>query len=448
MKINTYIALAASIAMVLSQSADAAGLFTNGVPQAGGAQYPSTVPLTGNELLPADTQLPSGLNPASESISTNQIVAFAGGVPAKLNALIGGDATSNLFQRGTTGASQTTTVAYGGPDRWVYWSGLNTAMTVSRDSTAGDVPAGYQYAFKMARTSGQTGVVQVCMAQEIESIASYAFQGQVTELDFHAATGANYSPASANVTAYIISGTGQDEGTTKLAWGLNAGGGGSSGWTGQANATAAVIGLGGTSKIGRYAAIGTVPAGATELAVALCFTPVGTAGTNDYVAFSGIQLVRNPAIAALASTTTGVSCASAQCSSFQRRPEELESSLQQRYTYSIGEVGSASHPVLQITGASGTTTNCVAFVPFPVTMRAAPTYANALSATTFKLLPITGTATVLSTPFSAYFDSTSGNSVNGGSLTFTSSTVTQTAGWGCAIEGIGGTGQLLFSAEL
>src|SRR5580692_1144988 len=31
------------------------------------------------------------------------------------NILIGGDATTNLFQRGTTGSSVTTTLTYGGP---------------------------------------------------------------------------------------------------------------------------------------------------------------------------------------------------------------------------------------------------------------------------------------------------------------------------------------------
>jgi hypothetical protein len=52
------------------------------------------------------------------------------------NALIGGDATTNLWQRATTGSSVTTTITYGGPDRWAYWSGTSTAMTVSRSSTA------------------------------------------------------------------------------------------------------------------------------------------------------------------------------------------------------------------------------------------------------------------------------------------------------------------------
>src|ERR1700685_2854114 len=151
------------------------------------------------------------------------------------NWLIGGDATTNLFQRGTTGSSVTTTITYGGPDRWAYWSGTSTAMTVSQDTTAAELRPGYKAAFKMARTSGQTGVVQMCMMQEVESVNSYGFQGSTAEVDFEAITGANFSAASGNMTVYYITGTGTDQGVSTAAFNLNAGGGGSSLWTGAVN---------------------------------------------------------------------------------------------------------------------------------------------------------------------------------------------------------------------
>lgn len=47
------------------------GILTNGLAVA-------TVPLTGIELLPADTQLTAGALPESESVSTAQLAAFAG----------------------------------------------------------------------------------------------------------------------------------------------------------------------------------------------------------------------------------------------------------------------------------------------------------------------------------------------------------------------------------
>lgn len=395
-------------------SGRAAGVFTNGVCVAGSTgPQPScnnsnTLPLTGVEQLPADTELPGGQSPQSEAITTGQLAGYAGSLPTKTNVLIGGDATSNLFQRATTGSSVTTTVTYGGPDRWAYWSGLNTAMTLSRDSTAGDLTPGYQYAFKLARTAAQTGVVQVCMAQEIESANSYQFAGATAELDFHAFTGANFSGNAANMTAYIITGTGTDEGMQKLAFGLNAGGGGSTAWTGQANATAAVVNLGAVSTLGRYAAVAAIPTGTTEIGVALCWTPVGTAGTNDYLAFSGVQLTRNGSLVGNASTTAGYVCAAntsstsvpIQCSSFDRsRQAAMEASLQYRYFYQVNEGAATTVRAM----CSATTANTTAACPiaFPVVMRIAPTLTAtagfALETTTVQTALNNNTALALST---------------------------------------------------
>lgn len=437
----------AALLGLLAGPALAAGFFTNGVPPAGGSQYPSTIPLTGNETIPADTNLTQGLNPASEAVSTTQLLGYVSGRPSLGNALVGGDATTNLWQRGTTGASETTTFAYGGPDRWAYWSGTSTAVTVSRDSTAADLPTGYQYAFKMARTSGQTGVVQVCMAQEVESVNSYQFAGQTAELDFHAATGANFSAASPgfNMTAYIVSGTGADEGMQKLAFGLNGGGGGSTGWTGQTNATAAVISLGGVSTAGRYATIGTVPVGATEVGVALCWTPTGTAGTNDYIAFSGIQLVRNPANASLVSSTVGYSSATNQLAAFERRPQGIETSLQYRYFQALTEPAASISVAPSGQGAS--TTTCVLSIPLSGTMRAAPTFAaagTALTTTTWTVTHVV-TNTALATPFLAA--TTGGSTTSELNLTATVASGL-TAGQTCTLTGAAGGSILQASAEL
>ena len=366
---------------------------------------------------------------------------YVGSLPAKGNVLIGGDATTNLWQRGTTGASETTTYAYGGPDRWAYWSGTNTAVTVSKDTTAADLPTtAFAAAFKMARTSGQTGVVQTCMAQEIESANSYQFQGQTAELDFHATAGANFSAASSNLTAYIIYGTGTDEGMQKLAWGLNAGGGGSTAWAGQTNATAAVIPI--STVTGRYAAVASIPATATELGVAICFTPVGTAGTNDYVALAGIQLVRNAALAGSVNATAGYSCTGAgiQCSSFDRRQQGLETLLQQRYYYQITDNVANTVP---ITLCHATTTSAVVCpIQFPVPMRAAPT-ATASATTAFGDTATAGAPTAC-TAFAVVASSTSPLT---GKVTCTTGATT-TAGGSSQLVGANTSANVSFSSEL
>lgn len=441
----------------------AAGFFTNGVCTAGSTgtstgspavtfcNNSNTYPLTGNEQVPADTELSGGQSPQSEAITVAQLGGYDLSQASRGNALAGGDATTNTFVHGTTGSTVNTTATYGGPTDWFYWSGTSTNMTVSQDSTAADVPAGYLDSFKMARTSGQTGVVQVCMGQEVESVASYQFQGAVAELDFHARAGANFSGASSNMTAYIIYGTAADEGSSKMAFGLNGGGGGNAAWTGQANATAAVIPI--STTLGRYAAIASIPTTAKELGVALCWTPVGTAGTNDYISFAGIQLVRNQTNLGAVNATAGFSCAAGgvQCMGFDRKPLNVDVGYQQRYATSIVEGGAASHPLFQSMLSNGTSTTCYGFIPYPVPMRAAPSYSNALTASTFKLLANasgTMTAAALSTPFSAVTDSTTGNGTLGAQLTFTASGLAGTVGDTCVLEGIGGGGTILFSAEL
>lgn len=316
----------------------------------------------------------------NQYVTALQLAGYGGTLPTRGNALIGGDATQNLWQRGTTGPSTTTTYLYEA-DRFFAWSGTSTAMTVAKDTTAADLPAtGYSAAFKMARTASQTGLVQMCHAQIVATVNSYQFQGTTAEFDFHATAGANFSAASSDLVAYIVTGTGSDDGAQKLAWGLNTGGGGSTAWAGQANATAAVIPISTTS--GRYAAVATIPAGATEIAAVICYTPVGTAGANDYVAIAGEQLVRNPSLAGSVSATAGYSCSANSggapangvgiaCTTFDRtRNASAEAALQYPYYYQITE-GAAG--TVRGVCRSRSTTVCSWDIKFPVAMRAAPT---------------------------------------------------------------------------
>jgi hypothetical protein len=401
-----------------------------------GAAFAQTIPLpyvTSVQPTDAFQDIVGGVPSAQNKyVSGATLAGFANGQPGAVdsfnNVIVGGDATTNLFQRGTTGASQTTTVAYGGPDRFAYWSGASTAMTVSRTSAATDVPSqDYEYAFKMARTSGQTGVVQMCMAQEVESVNSYALQGQTVELDFHAIQGANYS--GGNIQAYIIYGTGTDDGMAKLAFGLNGGGGGSSGWAGQANAVAGSIAINSSTApaLNRYTVVGNIPVTATEVGIAICYTPTGTAGTNDYVAISGIALMRNASQSAYAGTANLSS--STLALSFPRRPLAVETALQYRYYYQITDSPASTVPV---TLCQATTTSAVVCpIQFPVPMRAAPT-ATASATTAFGDTATAGAPTAC-TAFAVVASSTS---VQAGKVTCTAGATTTA----------GGSSQLVYEA--
>src|ERR1019366_1921028 len=82
-----------------------------------------------------------------------------------------------------------------------------------------------------------------------------------------------------------------------------------------------------------------IPVGTTEIAVELCYKPVGTAGANDYIAFAGVQLVRNPANASFSNPLAGYPSATTNLTltAFDRRSQGVETALQQRYYYRITE---------------------------------------------------------------------------------------------------------------
>ena len=149
MKTLKSVLIAGGIFALALNNASAAGFFTNGVPPAGGTQYPTTLPLTGNELIPADTQLPSGLNPQSEAISTAQLGTYALQVPGSSgvrNLLIGGDLTTNPWQRGTSFTSIANTLTYTA-DRWWDW---------------GQVPRAFLFPSKLAQAISPRGTVRAC----------------------------------------------------------------------------------------------------------------------------------------------------------------------------------------------------------------------------------------------------------------------------------------------
>jgi hypothetical protein len=292
---------------------------------------------------------------------------LAGGNPE--NILVGGDMGTNLFQDGASVGSITTTITYTA-DQWAAWSGAATTLTVTQQTGATDITAGFTASLRVNKGSG-AGVVPACILQEVLSADSVRFQGTTAEFDFHAKAGPNFSAASSNLNVSIVYGTGTDEGVSKLAFAFNAGGGGSSTWTGQANA-AANLAVPINTSWNRYSVVAPIPATATELAVIICYTPVGTGVAGDWYEFTGAQLVRNPALTTVAGAAGAVLTANdTRAKSFSRRLNADEARLQYNYYYRINE----SATVLNIRASCGISTASIAncLVPFPGPMRVAPT---------------------------------------------------------------------------
>lgn len=372
---------------------------------------------------------------------------LSGGNPE--NALIGGDFTTNLFGHGTSVAPAASTyyVTYVA-NNWFTWASTSTPPTVTQQTGSTDITSGFGASLRVNKGS-LTGTAQICTSQLIETSGSYRFQGQTAEFVFHAKAGAGFSAASNNLAVYISYGTGTDEGSTKMAYGLNAtGGSGTTAWAGQVN----LGGTGGflipiTTTWNRYGVVAPIPSTATEVGVSICYTPVGTGTAIDWFEFTGAQLVVDPSLTAFAGASGAIlNVNDVRMKSFSRRPIEVESALQQRWLYTTTE--SATSGVYQSSsGLGATTTTCGLYFPFPVTMRAAPTFVaegTALSASTWTITHVV-TATTLGTPYIAVLGA---NTPNGGSVTATASSAALTTGATCVLTSANGSSRLTWTAEL
>ena len=363
------------------------------------------------------------------------------------NALIGGDFSTgqNLWQRGTTVslAGSTYYVAYTA-DRWFAWGGTSTPATITQQA---DAPSGYLDSLQIVKGS-LTGVVPVTIAQEVESVNAIPFQGQTAEFDCHIKALSGFSAASSQVLMTISYGTGSDEGSTYYAYGLNAhGGAGTTAWAGQVNASVLVPI---NTNWQRFTIVTPIPTTATEIAVAIGWTPVGTGTSTDGIKIAGCQLVRNSALTAVAGTTLGTATLlpvnDLRAKSFGRRQGGEEALLQQRYYWQINEPA-ASIGVGE-GGAYETTTICGIMIKHPVTMRVAPTITiggATESATTWAIISKSQTPVVLASTYLVQ-DATIGNSVDTTHLSAT--TTSTTAGFACMLVGATGGANIQASSEL
>lgn len=209
------------------------------------------------------------LNPATGVSSVTQ---------RNKNLLING--AMRVAQAGTSQAL-TTSVAYGSLDGWAANQGTSANGVLAQ--VAG-IASGFQYAAKLGRNAGGTQTGVIAMQQAIESLNSIPAQGQQVTLSFYAKAGANYS--GGNLAAQVYSGTGTDQAVQNVA----------GGWTNSAlvlNAAQAI-----TTTTTRYTFTGTVGASATQLGVYFGYTPSGTAGADDNVYITGVQLEISPSASA------------------------------------------------------------------------------------------------------------------------------------------------------
>jgi hypothetical protein len=257
--------------------------------------------------------------------------------PFTRNGIING--AFDIWQRGTSIANDATYTKYCADRFQVNRGGLATGATISRQSSS---LTGIQYAARVQRNSGNTNTGAIYFLTALESADSYRFAGQSVTISFYARAGANYSSASSALSVRVDYGTGTDQSL----------GGAFTGQTAVITQTATL-----TTSWQRFTYTGTVASAATEIGFYSFYTPVGTAGTNDYYEITGIQLE-----------------VGTQASPFIRAGGNIqgEFAMCQRY-YQALDTAPAGVMVYGGTSSGGFSANAYSNRLFPVQMRTTPT---------------------------------------------------------------------------
>lgn len=247
------------------------------------------------------------------------------------NVLINGG--FDVWQRGTTAAIPSSVGTSYLADRW-------SAYRPAVGSTQSRVTAGldgFQYALRIQRDNGNTGTGIIYMNQSFETSTMVKLANKQVTLSFYARAGANYSSASSLFNARVVAGTGTEANVIHT------------GVTGSTEPLVAAVAL--TTSWQRFTVTGLIPSGTNGGGVYFFYTPTGTAGANDYVDITGVQLEQNY-----------------QPTPFEQRPIGIELGMCQRY-YCVVASGSSfvGNAVMHTTDAFESV------IHLPTVMRTAPT---------------------------------------------------------------------------
>jgi hypothetical protein len=184
------------------------------------------------------------------------------------NSVING--AFDIAQRGTSiavGAAYPYTL-----DRWqAVRGGVVAGMTVSRQTSA---LTGTQYCARIQRDSGNTSTASMGLYNAFESSNTYPLAGQAVTFSFYARAGANYSGGT--LSGILTTGTGTDQNPITAVY------------TGATSPIS--VGATLTTSWQRFQGTATLSSSATEMYVYFQWIPTGTAGANDYVEVSGVQV--------------------------------------------------------------------------------------------------------------------------------------------------------------
>jgi hypothetical protein len=211
------------------------------------------------ETLVADSSTSTGLRYTAGTVQGNPLINSA----------------FQVWQRGTSVGVPASNVYYTA-DRWELASSSGANYTISRQATGDTTNLPFiQYAARVQRDSGQTGLNPTYFIQGIESVNAIPYAGKTVTMSFYARRGANFSATSNVLTFLLAEGTGTDQNPAGAYDSQN----------NVINTTATL-----TTTWQRFSATGTIAATSKELKAFFTYTPTGTAGAADHYEVTGVQI--------------------------------------------------------------------------------------------------------------------------------------------------------------
>jgi hypothetical protein len=266
----------------------------------------------------------------------------------------------DIWQRGTS----FTTTGYCA-DRWYATFNAAANRTVSRQTGTEQ----FQYVQRIQRTSGNATTTALEIGQSFEIADSTPFAGKTVTLSFYARKGADFSGASSALPISVYSGTSSTE-ANRLTTSYASGGA-------TAGSTTATL----TTSLQRFQFTFTFGSTVTQFAFLFTINWAGTAGTNDYVDITGVQLE-------VGSIATN----------FARMSGTIQGELAACQRYAFALTRTTGYNDYAQGGTYDSTTEARVAIPFTSQMRTSPTMTTTSTAADYGVLVAAGNYALTGVP--------------------------------------------------
>ena len=283
--INTLLYASAANTMNALATANSAMLVTNtsGVPAWSSSMTNGQVVIGATAGTPTPATLIAGpgisITNGPNTITINNINPGAATTPGR-NRVINGD--MQVWQRGAGGSASFSvpinTTMYT-VDRWQVNTTGNT-LSVQQIAAPGDVVGTLA---QIQRIAGNTSTNPIYFCTSLVQDMVIGAPGNTLTLSFKALCGANFSPTSNQITVTVFTGTGNTYKSGLLG-----------AYTGSTAVINTIFSI--STTLTQYTVTTASPIGTnvSQLAVQFGWAPTGTAGTNDFVSFTDVQLEVSP----------------------------------------------------------------------------------------------------------------------------------------------------------